>query len=353
MQKNLLSFEVPFSGFATTTFLNCFASVYLYLEGIEITGSSAYTCKQREGAACDRCGNCGNTPAAFQERYFFLFDTMCGRSALRCRFDGQPTEMQRLICETDFYDGGTEATIDFLFGFAGYAYQKLTDPAAFASAVVTSIDANRPVLAKTKAGEGRFRVLTGYDGGQLLGPDYAGVQRAPTRAPTYDELDTLYVIGKKTAPRYGFKDGLARIERVMAYNAGERLWDAYLEKMGLYTPDSLGKASLEERRARMKRVAETMWDTFNCHNFAEVFRQRHYAPLRDPAYDEFCKTIGGPCYGYTHDLAWALIGLEERADWTKHYAGYFGEMAQLTLRQIADNDAKVLAIVREMLRIVQ
>jgi len=60
-----LNFNIPFSGFSGTTFINCFASAYLFLEGI--AGEE-------------------------QENIFMLFDTMCGRSALRCRFDGEPTE---------------------------------------------------------------------------------------------------------------------------------------------------------------------------------------------------------------------------------------------------------------------
>ncbi len=347
-----LDFKIPFSGFAATTFINCFASTYLFLENIAITRISEYPCNQRDAGQCDGCGNCGNTAVAMQERWFFLFDTMCGRSSLRCRFDGQPTEMQNMICETDFYDGGTNDTVDFLFGFAGYEYRKLNDPAAFQGAVVASINAGKPVIAKVPAGAGHFRVLTGYDGDTLICPDFSNAQGKPQGAPSYDELVALYVVGGKTEPRYTFKDGLERIRRVMEYNIRENLWGGYTEKMGLYTSDSLGKASPEERKARMKRVADTMWHTFNSHNFAEVFRKRDVEELKDPALDEICAKIGGPYYGYTHDLAWALIGLEERADWTKHYAGYLGEMVELTLSQIAKNDIAVLEAIGQALEIL-
>ncbi len=350
--KKELAFKIPFSGFAATTFINCFTSTYLFLENIEIIGISQYDCNQRSAGQCDGCGNCGKTPVAMQERWFFLFDTMCGRSSLRCRFDGRPTEMQNLICETDFYDGGTDDTVDFLFGFAGYEYRKLNDPAAFQDAVVASINAGRPVIAKVQTGAGRFRVLIGYDGDALLCPDFSNAQQKPEAAPTYDEMVALYVVGERIAPRYTFKDGLERIRQVMDYNIRENLWGGYTEKMGLYTADSLGKAGLEERKARMKRVADTMWHTFNCHNFAEVFRKRDVEELKDPALGEICAKIGGPYYGYTHDLAWALIGLEERADWSKHYAGYFGEMVELTLYQIAKNDVAVLEAIGQALEIL-
>lgn len=354
--KNSLAFNIPFSGFCGTTFINCFASTYLFLENTTMPAASDYECKQLDGKQCDSCGNCangGSTPLTVQERYFFLFDTMCGHSSLRCRFDGEPTEMQKMICETDFYDGGTENNIDFLFGFAGYAYRTLTENTNFKEAIIASVDVGKPTIAKVKTGGGRFRVITGYDGDALICPDYTNAQQKPERAPVYDELDSLYIIGDRIKPRYTLKDGLERICQVMEYNISENLWGGYTEKMGLYTSDSLSKAGIEEKKARMKRVAETMWHTFNCHNFAEVFRNCHHEGLRNPEMEESRKKIGGPCYGYTHDLAWALIGLEECADWSKHAAGYFGEMVELTLSQIAKNDVEVLAEVKKIIGILE
>jgi hypothetical protein len=345
--KNELAFNVPFSGFTTTNFINCFASTYMFLE--EITGDDEYECKKRNGQPCDGCGNCRNSTAGVQEDLFFLFDTMCGRSSLRCRYDGEPSEMQKLIGETEADGCGTDYTVEFLFGFAGYEYCKLTVPDESRAAIMASIDAGKPVIAKVRAGEGRFRVITGYDGGALICPDYTNAQRKPQGAPSYDELDMLYIIGDKVKPRYTLKDGLERIRQVMEYNIHEKLWDDYIGKMGWYQADGLRKADLEEKQARMQRVCDTMWHTFNCHNLAEVFRYRTYEELKNPALDEICKQIGGPCYGYTHDLAWALIGLNERADWSTHYACGWGEMVELTLERIKQNDIEALNAIKRAL----
>ena len=350
--KTVLPFPIPFSGFTTADFINCFASAYLFLENI--SGDDNYDCKKRDDHQnCDGCGNCRDSTVGIQEKYFFLFDTLCGRSSLRCRFDGEPTEMQKMILgDTDFYDGETDYTVDFLFGFAGYEYRKLTNPGEFQAAVVKSIDDGKPVIAKVKSGGSRFRVITGYDGNNMICPDFTNAQQKPHGAPAYSEIDALYIVGEKITPRYTLKNGLERIKKVMEYNIGENLWGGYTEKMGLYTSDSLSNCGIDEKKARMKRVADTMWHTFNCHNFAEVFRQRYYEELRNPAFDDMCRTIGGPCYGYTHDLAWALIGLGECADWSRHAAGYFGEMVELTLGQIAKNDEKVLEMINGMLDIL-
>ena len=113
--KNTLDFNIPFCD-AGATFINSFASAYMFLENISV-GNAAYDCPQLKGISCNSCGNCrmgGNTPIKMQEKYVFLFDTMCGRSSLRCRFDNEWTEPQKMICEYDFFDGGTDNNIDFL-----------------------------------------------------------------------------------------------------------------------------------------------------------------------------------------------------------------------------------------------
>ena len=87
-----------------------------------------------------------------------------------------------MICETDFYDGGTENNIEFLFGFAGYEYRLLTDSTVFKSEIIASIDANKPLIAKVKTGDRRFRVISGYNNDTLLCPDFSNAQQKPQDA---------------------------------------------------------------------------------------------------------------------------------------------------------------------------
>ena len=108
-----LDFTIPFSGFASTTFINCFTSVYLYLEDMNGKVGNESFCNQWTNGQCNSCGNCATKPQALQERYFFLFDTMCGHSSLRCRFDGARSEMDKLINDGDFYDGGRRTISTF------------------------------------------------------------------------------------------------------------------------------------------------------------------------------------------------------------------------------------------------
>jgi len=209
--ENALSFAVPFTGFSTLDFISCFTSAYVFLENIPLRGGDG-RCAQSRGEGCNSCGNCETSnPMRGLEPYHFLFDTMCGRSSLRLHFDGASSEMQKLIGETEENGCGTDYTTDFLFGFAGYEYRKLTAAGGFEAEIAASIDAGRPIIAKVRGGGGRFRVITGYEGDALICPNFINAQQKLDTAPTYHELDTLYIVGKKTEPRYTLKDGLERI----------------------------------------------------------------------------------------------------------------------------------------------
>lgn len=332
--KRELTFNTPFCCLAGTNFINCFASTYVFLE---------------------------NAPAEKQDAYFCLFDTMCGRSALRCRYDGTPTEMQQRIGETDEDSCGTDDTVDFLFGFAGYDYRKLTDLASYRDEVTAAINAGKPVIAKVNTGGNRFRVITGYDGDTLVCPDFAGAHNRPEHAPAYDELEALYIIGNKIKPRYTLRDGLERIQTVMEYNIRENLWGGYTAKLWGYEPDGFWNATLEEKKARMGRVAAAMWHTFNCHNFREVLCQRLSSAelpdsareLLDPAFVRMRETVDNGyidgSYNYTHDLAWGLIGIQQSTTYSSHAQCYTNITAWVTIEQIARNDARVLECIKETL----
>ena len=285
--KNSLDFNIRYNSLEGLNFIQRFTAVYMFLENID--GSGDVYC--HSGSACGGCGggNCSTfTAVNKQASYFFLFNTMTGNSALRCHFDKKQTKIQKIIGDVNLdckplygNDCGTDFTVDFLFGYAGYNYRKCTDADAFKKEIIASINAGKPVIVKTKAGETRFYVITGYDGNALLCPDYCHVTYikdkgnvladAPEEPPAYDELEAVYIIGGKTPRRYTVKDGLENIRRVMECNISEKVWDGYLEKMGgwgkFISHDGLDKASLEEIKMRMKRLADTSIYIYNFVSF--------------------------------------------------------------------------------------
>jgi hypothetical protein len=295
--KNSLEFKIQFSNLWCLSFVNCFAAAYIYLEGQE--GDLPKKCG--EDSICFGCAGCSNPEP--QSVYFCLFDTMCGRSALHLRFDGVPTEMTKLIGDGDGTGGwsgkcGTVYTTDFLFGFAGYEYRKVTDAAMFKNEIIASIDAGKPVIAECMIDNGAFRVITGYDGDMLINSYCLNGQQlndAPCTAPSYDELKVLYIIGDKVTPRYTLKDGLERIKRVMENNINEKIWDMGIEEINnLFispTGGEAGQINPDELNELRNRITKTITNQFNSHTFNVPFFNSQYGGLQDPALLDLWKKV--------------------------------------------------------------
>lgn len=336
MQKRL-PFPYPFAGYSDLDFINCFASAYMSLEGI--VGDDDYDCPRDRGEPCTGCGNCSGSTAKRQEDLFFFFGTISGCNALRCRFDGQPTEMEVRLENSD-------ETIEFVTGLAGYPCTRVS--ADMPAAVAASIGAGRPLLARMKGAErSPFRVIVGCDGSDIVCPEPTGAQAKPDRAPTYDELECLYVFSPKTEPRHALVDGLRRIAEVMTWNRESGLWDETIRQFD-YWGQHLADAPFEEIQRRFKRVSEMMWHTFNCHNFAETCRHRVWPGMDDVRLDLLCAEVDA-AYDLTHTRAWQVIGMNECRDWaTRRYNelewGMCASVA-MVLESIKENDARVLAAV--------
>jgi len=351
--KNALDFNIPFCTLSDTNFINCFAATYVFLENINVSGRRDYKCPNGNKVCVGCGGECNDSPASKQTRYFCLFDTMCGHSSTRCRYDGA-SEMQNLVGANGIDDCGSDYTVDFLFGFAGYEYLKCTDTAKFKDEIVASIGAGKPVIAKVKSDvSGLFRVITGHSGGKLICPDYKNAGNPPKRAPKDEELEVLYIIGDKATPRYTLKDGLERIRQVMEANLDEKLWDGYIEKLFEHIIDPPGKLNRDAAKACMKRLADTAVYTYNGHNFGETFRYPSHEELRNPALAESWEKISVPCcrivaLGHTVGFIYAKI------DWPKIHPttlSGIGDVLAATVRMYKEIDAELLEIIEEALAI--
>lgn len=152
----------------------------------------------------------------------------------------------------------------------------------------------------------------------------------------------------------------------MEYCLREDFWGEYIQKIGTYGPGSLGEDNPEGRKERMERLAATMWHTFNSHNFAEVFRTYlgdksmtylynavgDVKKLGDPVLREILNTISWR-YGYTHDLAWSLIGLNECIRWNDWKSRYYGDMLKLIIDKLKENDQAVLKCIQEIIQVLE
>ena len=276
--KNSLTFNISYNDLEDVTFIQCFTNAYMYLE--TSTDANGNVCDPDIGGWCCSCRpECKKDEAAqIRCKFFALFNTMSGNSAIRCHFDGKPTETQKLVGDTDDenHGCGSELIVDFLFGYIGYDYRKCTDTAVFKDEIIAAIDSGKPVIAKVKSGNPRFYLINGYDGDALTCLLFnAQWHRVPDSPPAYDDLDSLYIFGDKTARRYTLKDGLINIRRTMECNIRENVLNGYLTKLGGWDPfpsdDGLNKANPEERAARALRLNKTVGYIFNIVSFMGAF----------------------------------------------------------------------------------
>lgn len=320
--KNSLDFNIPFSSSRTSgdlDFISCFASAVVFLETGGKLGGEAAPCKHYK--VCIGCSvHCNDSPASRLARWSYLFQAMSGAGCIRRRYDGKPSKMQRLIGDCDDQRFGNEYTADFLFGFAGYGFHKLTDPAGFKAAVVASIDAGKPVLAKIKT---NFRVLTGYDSDVLIAPNFVNAAGKKTKlkgTPKYDEIEALFIFREKAAPRYTLKDGLERIKLVLELNENEKIWDEYTAQMHkefFDRKDEEYKAlSRDEQKAFMEDLKAAAFVEWTTHGLGQAFAGRQHEEMRNPALFEIMEKIEK----HANKMNWighAVYYLSGKIDWSE------------------------------------
>ena len=245
--KNL-DFAYPFTNFSSLSFTNCFTSLYMHLE--KYAESYDFDCKE----FCCCCGMCGVPWGGVQTRLFFLFDTVSGRTAAQNKWGNRHTEIFDEIYETD-------EAVDFLFGFAGYGYEKHTEN--IADKIRESIDGGIPALVRLKdSGNDTFRIITGYDGDNFIQARPKGGHKIPDEEPALGKIIAFYQTTGKIERKYALGDGLKRIKRVFEFNRDAKLWDEYIDA---FQYDHGHSESAEDIQHRFDTARDAM--VWNCHNF--------------------------------------------------------------------------------------
>lgn len=189
-----INFIVPFTAFARHSFLSDFAAVHTYITEVMPTGT------------CDK--NLG----WIQENNYFLFGTLSGSNSFLQNME----QTRKDPCEV-------LETMDFCMQFCGYSYQIVTEN--MKEAVAASIDTGYPVIAKMKTDEyGACRVLIGYDEDKVIIPEATKEQRPPLSAPSYEEMECLYVITGREQASKTLLDGLKNIEQQLSESIRYGAW---------------------------------------------------------------------------------------------------------------------------------
>jgi hypothetical protein len=240
----------------------------MYLQGT-VVGN--IVCNAKESKGCNECGNCSVT-------LNYLFQTIAGEWTTRQSWSGEKTKMQKKI-KKEFGNGNnaSDKLVDFIIGFTGYGYKKITEK--FEENVHVSIGANKPVIAKLKDDKWPvdlykgYRIITGYDNGTLAGPDYRPAADLKD-AIEYDEIECIYIFGEKIPQKYTFLDFLKIIEKTMDSDFTEGLWYEFIKNFD-YEGGKLWECNSSEIKNRFKRLRKVMdWIPNQGHGLQTAFGNR-------------------------------------------------------------------------------
>ena len=132
--------------------------------------------------------------------------------------------------------------------------------------------------------DNHFRILIGYDGKSFL-----AVEKPENRVLAARELDSVYVITGKTERTYFLVDALKRIKHVIDCNREEKIWEEYIESFRYWGKGNLEHESFKELKSRFFNLREVIY--WWCHSFAETFRHKIFAELKDERLTKAMKDI--------------------------------------------------------------
>lgn len=326
-----LDFNIPFTGFSHLDFLSSSAAVHTYF-----TYPDAPT-EYKNG------WNYRIAPDAMQEDWYFTLGTMSGHNSLMENFD---KSIKKPNTDTDY--------CDFCMKFFGYRYS--VAEADFKAALKASIDDGNPAIALlNKRGPGRnCAVLIGYDENSPISADAGGAQ-GENLAPTYDDIEKLYVITEMGEPEHTLLDCLKNIEKSLESVFEKGIWDDLKNRFEFFG-GGYNDRPIEETKALFKRLMEMMWDFDRCHNVSTTFGHKVYPALWDDRLAELCRELDF-YYCDTHNMQWAMQTLHDLRKWdkkewiSKEYGMFL--FAQMGIDRLKKNDENVLECVKKMIEIIK
>lgn len=353
MKKELV-FKYPFWQWGGLGFNNCYAAVQMYLQG---TNDDGIICSAKDGNGCNNCSNCS-------EKLVNLFETIAGQSIARQSWSGKKTIIQTEL-EKEFGNSSnvSDKLVDFIIGFTGYDYKKITEE--FQERITASIDSGRPVIAKLKNDDWKsdlakgYRIITGYDGDELFGPDYRPAAELK-KHPEYQEIECLYIFGEKIQQNYTFLDVLKFMERVMGSDFSEGIWYDFAQKFD-YEGEKLWEVDVSEMKNRFKRLADvTGWVTCMSHSLQTAFGDKKMLKtlgMDTEHLDNLLNVIGYQTH-ILHNRGYQLGALRDSVNvfqmndtdkwpWDKH--GLITSAAQI-LDSINECDMKILIEIKKAIR---
>lgn len=352
--KKELDFRSPFWQWGGLGFFNCYAAVYMHLQG---ANGEDVKCSAKEGNGCNNCGNCSDTLNN-------LFATIQGQWITRKSWSGEKTKIEKEIdAEFGNSSDASDKLVDFIIGFSSYDYKKVNEN--FKENVIASINGGKPVIAKLRndklpcdLGKG-YRIIIGYDNAALLEPDYKPAADLKDSI-NYDEIECLYILGEKIPQRYTFLDFLKIIEKAMDSDFAEGIWYDFAQKFD-YEGEKLWEVNSVEIKNRFKRLREIMgWIPNIGHGLQTAFRDKKLLAALGADVNrlgELFEVIGYQTH-FLHNRGYMLSAISDSVNdlnindagewpWNKH--GLITATWQI-LDSIMDCDFKILLAIKKAIR---
>ncbi len=351
--KKEIEFKSPFYQWGGLDFFNCYAAVYMHLQGV----SGDIACSAKEGKGCNDCSNCS-------EVLNNLFHTIQGQWTTRQSWSGEKTKIQKEFDE-DFENSSSasDKLVDFIIGFTGYDYKKIDKN--LNENIVMSINDGNPVIAKLKddklpgdLGKG-YRIIIGYDADALLEPDYKPAADF-TDAIDFDQIECLYVFGEKVSQKYTFIDFLKLVEKAMDSDFAEGIWYDFAKKFD-YEGEKLWEVNSAEIKSRFTRLRNVMgWIPNIGHGLQTAFSDKKILETLgadNKQFGELFEVIGSQTH-LLHNRGYMLSAISDAVNalnindngewpWDKH--GLITATSQI-LDSIMDCDLKILLAIKKAIR---
>ena len=342
--KNKLDFKSAFFQWGCLGFYNCYAAVYWHLQGM----NADISCGAKNGKGCDNCGNCS-------ESLNCLFETIGGQWTSRQSWSGEKTNLQKEIDNIlGNQSNASDKLVDFIVGFTGFDYRKSNEN--FKENIVSSIDANRPVIAKLKEdtlptdlAKG-YRIIIGYNEDALIEPDYKPAADLKD-AVTYDEIECLYIFGEKIPQKYTFLDLLKVIEHAMDSDFTEGIWFDFLHKFD-FEGEQLWEVDDEEMKNRFTRLRNVAgWIPNQGHGLQTALGDRNLLTMLGVEcnrFSELLETIGWQTH-LIHNKGYMIGAICDSAIALNRNDGLISAVWEI-LDSIRNCDLQILLAIKKAIR---
>ena len=336
----------------SSPFFCALASVFLPALGY--TEDKPFYCAP-QGSDCTNCGGCHKT--TMQKHHLQLYHNYQTFTGVGFGWDWPENDSECQVIpgwEKDW--DWPDEFFKFLFGHAGLSWKRITKNAGEDSVIAeikTSMNAGFPVLARMGPD---WRVVTGYDGAELIGLGYK-MGEAAVIPKWFGGFKDAVIITGRTVRSVSYLDILDRMIHALAHPAHAKLEKDFMTKLDGITADNVQETA-EWLLDKVGFRIEACWHAADselytlCEN--EAAKEKIFGMIRQYVFDSEHDATHGTCW-----KIWAQLGVGPETNYAPPPNA--GELllkpeTQAELKRlftiVFENDRVVLKLLREAAEII-